>query len=159
MCAQPLQSRPTLCDSMDCSPPGSSVHGIFQARILQWVSMSFSRGSSPPMGRNCISCITVRFFTHWATWEACIYIYMCILYIRMYIDFMHMFIYVCMCVYMHIYTHYFCILTFSTLQCSLKFTNIDVQTFNYPFMKLYNTPLHDTQFIYTGFIIPDSING
>ena len=38
------QSCPTLCDPMDCSPPGSSVHGIFQARILEWVAISFSRG-------------------------------------------------------------------------------------------------------------------
>ena len=39
------QSCPSLCDSMNCSPPGSSVHGIFQTRILEWVSISFSRGS------------------------------------------------------------------------------------------------------------------
>ena len=39
-------SGPTLCDPMDCSPPGSSVHGILQARILEWVAISFSRGSS-----------------------------------------------------------------------------------------------------------------
>ena len=36
----------TLCNPMDCSPPGSSVHGIFQARVLQWVAIAFSRGSS-----------------------------------------------------------------------------------------------------------------
>ena len=46
MCVQSLQSCPTLCDSMDCSPPGSSVHGILQARILGWVAMPSSRGSS-----------------------------------------------------------------------------------------------------------------
>ena len=40
------QSCPALCDPMDCSPPGSSVHGILQARILEWVAISFSRGSS-----------------------------------------------------------------------------------------------------------------
>ena len=40
------QSCPTLCDPVDCSPPGSSVHGILQARILEWVAISFSRGSS-----------------------------------------------------------------------------------------------------------------
>ena len=40
------QSCPTLCDPMDCSPPCSSVHGILQARILEWVAISFSRGSS-----------------------------------------------------------------------------------------------------------------
>ena len=40
------QPCPTLCDPMDCSPPGSSVHGILQARILEWVAISFSRGSS-----------------------------------------------------------------------------------------------------------------
>ena len=42
------QSCPTLCDSMDYSLPGSSVHEIFQARILEWVAISFSRGSSQP---------------------------------------------------------------------------------------------------------------
>ena len=42
------QSCPTLCDPVDCSLPGSSVHGIFQARILEWVAISFSRGSSQP---------------------------------------------------------------------------------------------------------------
>ena len=42
------QSYPTLCDPIDCSPPGSSVHGIFQARILEWVAMPSSRGSSQP---------------------------------------------------------------------------------------------------------------
>ena len=46
--AKSLQSYPTLCDPMDCSPPGSSVHGILQARILEWVAMSSSRGSSQP---------------------------------------------------------------------------------------------------------------
>ena len=44
------QSCPTLCHPMDCSPPGSSVHGIFQARILEWVDIPFSRGSSQPRG-------------------------------------------------------------------------------------------------------------
>ena len=42
------QSCLTLCDPMDCSPPGSSVHGIFQARILEWVAIPFSGGSSGP---------------------------------------------------------------------------------------------------------------
>ena len=46
------QSCPTLCNPMDCSPPGSSVHGIFQARILEWVAMAFSKGSSQL--RDCI---------------------------------------------------------------------------------------------------------
>ena len=48
MHAKLLQSCPTLCNPLDCSPPGSSVHGILQARILEWVSMPFSRGSSDP---------------------------------------------------------------------------------------------------------------
>ena len=51
------QPCPTLCDSMDCSPPGSSVHGIFQARILKWVAISSSRGSSPPRDRAQVLCI------------------------------------------------------------------------------------------------------
>ena len=44
------QLCPTLCDPVDCSPPGSSVHGILQARILEWVAISFSRGSLPDPG-------------------------------------------------------------------------------------------------------------
>ena len=60
----------TLCDPMDCSPPGSSVHGIFQARILEWVAISFSRGSSQPRDRTQVSCITDRRFSIWATREA-----------------------------------------------------------------------------------------
>ena len=47
-----------LHDPMDCIPPGSSVHGIFQARILQWVAISFSRGSSQPRHRTHISCVS-----------------------------------------------------------------------------------------------------
>ena len=64
------QSCPTLCNPMDCSPPGSSIHGIFQTRILEWVAISFSRGSSQPRDRTPVSCIEARFFTIWATREA-----------------------------------------------------------------------------------------
>ena len=60
----------TLCDTMDCSPPGSSVHGIFQARILEWVAIPFSRGSSWPMDQTWISRIAGRFFTIWNIREA-----------------------------------------------------------------------------------------
>ena len=63
------QSCLILCEPVDCSPSGSSVHGILQARILEWVAISFSRGSSQPRGRTQVSCITGRFFTIWATWE------------------------------------------------------------------------------------------
>ena len=58
------------CDLIDCSPPGSSVHGILQARILEWVAISFSRGSSQPRDRTRLSHIAGRLFTHWATREA-----------------------------------------------------------------------------------------
>ena len=63
------QSCPTLCDPMDCSLPGSSVHGIFQARILEWVAISFSRGSSRPRDRTRVSHVAGRHFTVWATRE------------------------------------------------------------------------------------------
>ena len=63
------QSCSTLCDSKDCSPPGSSVHEIFQARILEWVSISFSRGSSQAWDRTCVSCTGRQILYHWATWE------------------------------------------------------------------------------------------
>ena len=56
------QSCPTLCDPVDCSPPGSSVHGILQARILEWVAISFSRGSSRPRDRTQVSHIAGRRF-------------------------------------------------------------------------------------------------
>ena len=61
------QSCPTLCDPMDCSLPGFSVHGILQARILEWVTISFSRGSSRPRDRTRISHIGGRCFNLWAT--------------------------------------------------------------------------------------------
>ena len=63
MHAQSLQSCPTLCNPMDHCQPGSSVHGILQARILEWVAMSFSRGSSQLRDQTHISCIAGRFFT------------------------------------------------------------------------------------------------
>ena len=61
------------CDPMDCSPPGSSIHGILQARILEWVGMPSARGSFQPRDWNCISmspALAGRFFTTTATWEA-----------------------------------------------------------------------------------------
>ena len=61
------QLCPTLCDPMDCSPPGSSVHGILQARALEWVAMPFSRESSQPRDWTWVSCIVDRFFIIWAT--------------------------------------------------------------------------------------------
>ena len=56
--AKSFQSCPTLCDLVDCIPPGSSVHGILQARILEWVAMPSSRGSSQPRGQTCVSCFS-----------------------------------------------------------------------------------------------------
>ena len=61
------QSCPTLCDPMDCSLPGSSIHGILQARVQEWVAISFSRGSSQPRDRTRVSCIPGRRFNRWAT--------------------------------------------------------------------------------------------
>ena len=64
------QSCPTLCNPMNCSPAGSSVHGIHEARILEWVATSFSRGFSQPRDRTWVSCRAGEFFTTWATREA-----------------------------------------------------------------------------------------
>ena len=64
------QSCPTLCNPMDCSLPGFSVHGIFQARVLERVAISFSRGSSWPRNQTHVSCVGGRCFTFWATREA-----------------------------------------------------------------------------------------
>ena len=59
--AKSLQSCLTSCDPMNCSLPGSSVHGILQARILEWVAMPSSRGSSPPRDGTCVSSV----YLHW----------------------------------------------------------------------------------------------
>ena len=69
-CMLVAQSCPTLSDPMDCSPPGSSVHGISQARVLEWVAIPFSRISSWPRDRTQVSHIADRFFTIWVTREA-----------------------------------------------------------------------------------------
>ena len=76
------QSCATLHNPVDCSPPGSSVHGILQARILEWVAISFSRGSSQPRDQTQVSHIAGRRFNLWATREAYstyICIYSCII--------------------------------------------------------------------------------
>ena len=57
-------------DRMDCSSPGSYVHGIFQATILEWVAISYSKGSSQPREWSQVSHIAGRFFTVWTTREA-----------------------------------------------------------------------------------------
>ena len=64
------QSCPTLFNPMNCSLPGSSVHGILQARILEWVATSFFRGSSKPRDRTQVFCIAGIFFTLWTIREA-----------------------------------------------------------------------------------------
>ena len=61
---------PTLCNPKNCSPSGSSIHGISQARILEWVAISFSKGSSQPRGRTRVSCIAGRFLTGWSSTDA-----------------------------------------------------------------------------------------
>ena len=76
------QLCPTLCNPMDCSPPGSSVHGILQARTVEWVAMPSSRGSSWPRDQRVsltqgprVPCIAGRFFAIWATREASLFPY------------------------------------------------------------------------------------
>ena len=66
------QSYPILCDPMACSLPGFSVHGIFQARVLEWVAISFSRGSSRLRDWTQVSWIAGRCFTLWASHRGCI---------------------------------------------------------------------------------------
>ena len=70
VCVLVAQLCLTLCDPTDCSPPGSSVHGILQARILEWVAILFFGGSCRPRDWTCISCSAGRFFTIWAMREA-----------------------------------------------------------------------------------------
>ena len=65
----------TLCYSMDCSPPDSSVHGILQVRILEWVAIPFSRRSSWTRDQILVSCVAGRFFMVWASREAFIILF------------------------------------------------------------------------------------
>ena len=69
VCVLVAQACPTLCNPMDCSPPGSSVHGILQAWIQEWVAISLSRGSSQPRNQSWVSCFAGGCFTAWATRE------------------------------------------------------------------------------------------
>ena len=75
VCVLVAQSCPTLWDPMDCSPPGSSVHGILLATILEWVAIPFSRGSSWLKDQTKVSCIAGRFFTIWAIKEVIVMSY------------------------------------------------------------------------------------
>ena len=65
-----IQSYPTLWDPVNYSLPGSSVHGVFQARVLEWIAISSSKGSSPPRDLTWVSCLGRWFFTIWDTREA-----------------------------------------------------------------------------------------
>ena len=67
MCMLVAQSYPAVCNPMDYSPSGASVHRISQVRMLEWVAIPFSRGSSQPRDRTRVSCIAGRFFIFWAT--------------------------------------------------------------------------------------------
>ena len=66
-CRWSRQSCLTLCDPVDCSPPSFSTHGIFQARVLEWVAIPFSRGSSPPRDQTQIFWTAGRCVIVWAT--------------------------------------------------------------------------------------------
>ena len=70
VCVLVAQLCPTLCDPMNCSLPGPSVHGILQPRIPEWVAIPFSRGSSQPRDWIWVCCLAGRFFTVWGTREA-----------------------------------------------------------------------------------------
>ena len=65
VCAKSFQSSPILCDPVDCSPPGSSAHGILQARILEWVAMPSSRGSSKPRDLSHVSYVSCNGRQEW----------------------------------------------------------------------------------------------
>ena len=69
-CLLVTPSGPTLCDPRDYSLPGSSVHGILQGRMLEWVAILFFRGSSWPRDQTWVSCTVGRFFTVWTTRKA-----------------------------------------------------------------------------------------
>ena len=99
----------TLCNLTDCSPPGSSVYGIFQVRILKWSAVSFSRGSfwlRDWICMFCISCIRRRVLYYWATWEVCMFTQMSV------------------CVYVYIlYIHNFKVFNWITVTLSVQYSH------------------------------------
>ena len=101
-----LLSHVRLCNPIDCIPPGSSIHWIFQARVLEWVAIPFSRGSSWPRDQTLVPHIAGRCFTVWATREAPSYIH-----IHIYI-YIHTYIYVYIYIYIHIYVPFLNIMVF-----------------------------------------------
>ena len=80
------QSCSALCDPMGCSLPGSSVHGIFQVRILCWIAISYSRRSSQPRDQTRVSCIGRWILYHSTTWKAQ-YIYICLYWNKLFFSF------------------------------------------------------------------------
>ena len=107
------QSHTTLCDRMNCNPADSSVHGIFQARILEWLAISYPRGSSWPRDQTWITCVSVScigrwILYHWNTWEGpyiytntCIYnVHIYNISIWLYISHAH---YICIHMYAYVY--------------------------------------------------------
>ena len=89
-CCLVAQLCPTFWEPIDCSWPGASVHGISQARIREWVAISFSGGSSWPRDRTCLSFIGRRILYSWATREAldgiCCYLFLLIISLVIYIS-------------------------------------------------------------------------
>ena len=80
VCVLITQSCLTLCDPMNCSPPGSSVHGISQARKLELAAISFSRGSSWPRDQIHVSFIDSWILYHWTTWvSSCCAVFSCLI--------------------------------------------------------------------------------
>ena len=105
MHVQSLSHVPTLCHPMECSPPDSFIHVIFQARILEWVANSFSRESSPPRDRTCVSCIGRQILYHWVTWEAPCWIIWAGIYLYLSI-YLSISIYIYLYIYIGIYIAY-----------------------------------------------------
>ena len=136
-CCSVTQSCLTLWNPMDCSPPGSSVHGISQARTLEWVTIFFSRGSLQPRDGTPFSCIGRWVLYDWATREAPhTYIHTCMSVFTMngYIpDFSvvmrcvyihtHTYLHICICIYMYvcIYMMNGCIQDFSVVMRCVYF--------------------------------------
>ena len=97
-----------LHDPMECSPPGSSVHGILWARILEWVAISFSRGSSLPSDLHCRQ--VLHHLSHQGSpYYVCVCVCVCVyiyIYIHMYICvYIYIHMYICTYMYIYIYIH------------------------------------------------------
>ena len=157
MCAQLCLN---LCDPLDCSSPGSSVHGILQARLLEWVTISFSRGSSRLRDQthiSCVPCIAGRFFRHQAPWEAPLCSYTHYKYPLLFCGWpSHAFW--CQCILMNRSSGFYCSAVDQSSMLNACFMGVDYKVFPYPILWRHSPILPSKSVVVSPFRLRSTIH-